>query len=110
MNDTNRQELEVKITKEIQETKKQIASLEELIKPVSPDNALGRLTRLDAIGSKSINEASLNKAKDRFNKLKYALANLDNPDFGICQNCEKPIPIARIMIMPESNLCVNCAD
>jgi DnaK suppressor protein len=45
----------------------------------------------------------------KLTKLKYALANIDNENFGICVDCGEPIPLGRIIIMPESNLCVECA-
>jgi DnaK suppressor protein len=99
-----------KITEAITTTERDIVSLKELTKPVEPDVSIGRLTRMEAIGSKSINEAALNLAMTKLAKLKFALANIDKPDFGICMECGEPIPIGRIMIMPESHLCVHCAD
>lgn len=89
--------------------KEDIISFEQLAKPVSPDNAIGRLTRMEAIGSKSINEAALKKAKDKLVQLERALDNIDSSDFGLCQHCEEPIPAARLMVMPEAALCVKCA-
>jgi len=38
-----------------------------------------------------------------------ALTMINDPDFGLCRECEDPIPFARLMIVPESNLCVQCA-
>lgn len=110
MNQSEKRQLHEKISLEIPATEEKIAALLELTKPVSPDNALGRLTRLDAIGSKSIKEAALNQAKDRLNKLRYTKANIDKPGFDICTECDVNIPFARILIMPESNLCLSCAE
>jgi len=31
-----------------------------------------------------------------------------NEDFGICEECGEPIPIERLLIVPESDMCVNC--
>ncbi|MBW2645883.1 MAG: TraR/DksA family transcriptional regulator, partial [Deltaproteobacteria bacterium] len=62
------------------------------------------------INSKSINEAALDKAKQTLSKMERALTMIDNPDFGLCHECEEPIPFARLMIMPESGLCVKCAE
>ena len=90
--------------------KEDIASYELLTKPVSPNNAIGRLTRMEAINSKSINEAALRKAKDTRSKLERALAKIDDPDFGLCGECDEPIPSARLMILPETDLCVQCAE
>jgi DnaK suppressor protein len=90
--------------------KDDIAAYELLTKPVSPDNAIGRLTRMEAINSKSINEAALGKARDTRSQLERALAKIDTPDFGLCRECDEPIPSARLMILPETDLCVRCAE
>jgi len=31
-----------------------------------------------------------------------------NEDFGICEECGEPIPIERLLILPEADMCVNC--
>ena len=110
MKTEQRIKIEKQINLELEETRKNIDALSELAKPIAPDNAIGRLSRMDAIGTKSINEASLSRAKIKLEQLKSVLADLDDPDFGICIECDKPIPIGRIMLMPESRLCVQCAS
>jgi len=102
--------LKENIKKKLMAITKDIASFEILTKPVSPDNAIGRLTRMEAINSKSINEAALQKAKDTRQKLERALAKIDGHDFGLCRECDEPIPFARLMILPEADLCVQCAE
>lgn len=110
MENDNREILRKKINTAILEAGEIIISLQEKTKPVSPDNAIGRISRMDAIGNKSVNDASLRNAKSRLTKLKYALAHLDEPGFGICSECDHEIPLARVMVMPESILCVQCAE
>jgi len=102
--------LREKIATAIEETRAQISSLEESSVPVEPDNAIGRLSRMDAIGNKSVAEASLRNARARLAKLRYALDNIGKQGFGCCAECEEDIPVARIMAMPESTLCVSCAE
>ena len=104
-----REKLKDHIKEKIESLKKDIKSYQTLTQPISPDNAIGRLTRMDAINSKSINEATLNKAKQTLSKMEGALTMINDPDFGLCRECEDPIPFARLMIVPESNLCVQCA-
>ena len=104
-----REKLKDHIKKKMESLKKDIKSYQTLTQPISPDNAIGRLTRMDAINSKSINEAALNKAKQTLSKMEGALTMINDPDFGLCRECEDPIPFARLMIVPESNLCVQCA-
>jgi len=102
--------LKENIKEKIKAIKEDITSYELLTKPISPDNAIGRLTRMDAINSKSINEAALKKSKDTLSKLEHSLAKIGNPDFGLCRECEESIPFARLTIIPETDLCVQCAE
>ena len=104
-----REKLKDHIKKKFERLKEDIKSYQTLTQPISPDNAIGRLTRMDAINSKSINEAALNKAKQTLSKMEGTLTMINDPDFGLCRECEDPIPFARLMIVPESNLCVQCA-
>ncbi len=110
MKDTERVKLASQIKENIETVKKDIVSYAELTQPVAPDDAIGRLTRMDAIGNKSINEAALREARNTLAKLERALKMIDKPGFGLCRECEEQIPVARLMIMPESDMCVECAE
>ncbi len=110
MKDEKKFELRELINKEIKELKKTINLVKETVKPVAPDNAIGRLTRMEAINSKSISEETLRLAKNKLGKLEIALGNIDSPEFGICTGCDEPIPLGRLMILPESKMCVKCID
>lgn len=105
----DRSEIGKLIGNEIKIVEDSIEQLKELTKPISPENAIGRVSRMDAINNKSINEASLRKAEEKLSKLQLSLSRIDDKDFGICMRCKKPIAIGRIMLMPQSNKCVNCA-
>tara|TARA_Y100001960_G_C14406527_1_gene696078 strand:+ start:57 stop:455 length:399 start_codon:yes stop_codon:yes gene_type:complete len=109
MNEQAREKLKQKIIEEIKTQKHLIETFEEASKPVAPDNAIGRLTRMDAIGSQVISGASLNSAKVKLVQLAKALKKVDLPEFGICTRCSNSIPQGRIMLMPESTICVSCA-
>ena len=110
MNEEEREELKQKIIEEISTQKHLIQSFTETSKPVAPDNAIGRLTRMEAISSQGISEASLNSSKVKLEQLKKALEKIDLPEFGICIRCANSIPQRRIMLMPESAVCVACAE
>ena len=102
-------DIEEKVLQEIEKTKKSIADYRELTKPISPENAIGRITRMDAINNKSVAEAALRQAEVKLNNLLNVQDSLEDKDFGICKKCQKPIPIGRILLMPQSRHCVNCA-
>ncbi len=98
------------IRQEQDKVKRHIASLAEQTGPVAPDNAIGRLSRMDAISSRNLNGAKLGDARSRLVLLDHALEKIDQPDFGLCTSCGDPIPLARLQFMPESRFCVDCAD
>ena len=97
------------IEEEIDKTKVSIQHYKELTKPIAPENAIGRISRMDAINNKSVNEAALLKAEQKLKNLKIALSNINDSDFGICARCNQNIPLGRILLMPQSRFCVNCA-
>ena len=102
-------EIEKVIKNEIYQTEQDILHYKELTKPIAPENAIGRVSRMDAINNKSVNEAALRKAEQKLKKLNITLSNLNEPEFGVCAKCKNNIPIGRIMLMPHSRFCVNCA-
>jgi len=97
------------IEEEINKTRASIQHYKELTKPIAPENAIGRISRMDAINNKSVNEAALLKAEQKLKNLKIALGNINDSDFGICARCNQNIPLGRILLMPQSRFCVNCA-
>ena len=102
-------DITAKVLQEIKKTKKSIADYRELTKPISPENAIGRITPMDAINNKSVAEAALRQAEVKLKNLLNVQDSIEDKDFGICLKCQKPIPIGRILLMPQSRYCVNCA-
>jgi len=109
MTKEEKEKLETVIRSETESLKENIIALTEGSRPVAPDDAIGRLTRMEAINAKSVNEANLNSARVKLAKLERALTRISDPEFGLCAICEEPIPIGRIMLMPETTVCVQCA-
>ena len=95
---------------EIAETEEKILELEKLVQPVAPDNALGRLSRMEALNDKAVNEAALGQAREHLHQLELALTRVYDSRFGLCSACEKPIPVERLLLMPQSSKCVGCAS
>ena len=98
------------IMDEISKTQSLILEYRDLSQPVAPDDAIGRITRMDAINNKSVTEASLRQAEQKLKGLERVLSLVGTKDFGICVKCRKPIPSARILYRPQSLHCVNCAQ
>lgn len=88
---------------------KEIVELEGLTQPIPPDAAIGRISRMDAINNRSINEAALRAAREKQNKLAATLRHIDREGFGLCTQCGNAIPQGRMLLMPHATRCVKCA-
>lgn len=110
MDETVRNEIETIITHQIEQLNKEIISLEEKSKPVSPDVSLGRLTRQEAMQEQEVSKCLLEDSKLRLNRLRYTQSKVHTEDYGVCILCEEDIPIERLKIIPESAVCVRCAN
>lgn len=110
MNKQQKQEIKQRIASEIEKTQSSVNEYREQTKPIAPENAIGRVSRMDAINNKSVVEAALRKAEEKLNKLHLVKDKIDDDDFGLCLRCGKEIPIGRILLMPQSRNCVGCAQ
>ena len=75
-----------KIIELVEKHESEIVELEKASAPVSPENSIGRISRMDAINNKSVMEAALRNKKQKLTKLRVALSKIDKDDFGICSN------------------------
>ncbi len=110
LNDEQREELRTGIAETLRSLADDITRMQELIVPVPPDNAIGRISRMEAISEKSVNEATLRSALARQARLQHTQTVVDDAEFGVCSQCDKDIPFARLKLVPESRLCVACAE
>jgi len=63
MSEKEREELKRLIETEIARLEEQIPQLEAKTAPIAPDCSLGRLTRLEAMGEKAVNERVLEESR-----------------------------------------------
>ena len=109
MTKNEKEQIREKIQNDITELNREIEQLENLTAPIAPDNAIGRITRMEAINSRSVNEASLNKARLKRRQLEEMGVAINKSDYGLCSKCKDPIPFERLLWLPESDRCVKCA-
>ena len=110
MQKIDKAEIKKRVDEEIAKTEDAIQRYKEMAEPVSPDNAIGRVSRMDAIVNNSVTEAALRQAERQLTKLKLMESKMEEADFGLCSRCKNPIPIQRLILMPQSSLCVPCAS
>lgn len=54
--------------------------------------------------------ALLDNSRHHRDQVVAALSKIDNADFGSCELCAKPIPLARLKARPTAAHCVPCAE
>jgi DnaK suppressor protein len=106
----HRRELRAIIAEEIRNLEQSLEGLREGAKPVAPDNAIGRLTRMDSIVHQSTAEHVMNDSMRRLGQLKDRLKKIDSPSYGLCSKCRLPIAIERLKAAPEAVFCIGCAE
>ena len=110
MKDEDLQLMREVISKKIEELEKSLRYLQDETKPIEPSISLGRLTRMEAISEKGVNEYVLQQNKQTLVKLQNAIMRIDKGTYGVCVLCGKDIPIGRLSYVPEALICVPCAD
>ncbi len=103
------EEIKEMLTKEIAKTERAIKKYSEMARPVTSKDAIGRVSRMNAINNKTVLATPLNNAKVKLLGLNKVLTQVGTEKFGQCVRCKKPIALGRIIARPESLLCVNCA-
>ena len=53
--------------------------------------------------------ALLDQARRRLADVDAALARRDTGDYGICENCGRPIAAERLAARPAARTCIDCA-
>lgn len=79
-------------------------------KPVELDQqAVGRLSRMDAMQQQQMAEAAERSRKRDLVRIEMAERRLAAGDYGYCTECDEEIPDGRLAIDPMAEKCVRCA-
>jgi len=123
MNKKNIEELKQKLEKE------KMAIEEQLKKFATKDEKLEGDwdTRFPKLDSNVSGSASLEAAADeveeystllpqehsmeiKLQNINVALEKVKKGQYGVCENCQKEIPLDRLNVSPESRLCLDCGN
>lgn len=110
MNETEKKQIKAAILQQIADLEKDLELLREATAPIAPDNAIGRISRMDAINNRAIAENALADKQALLYNLRQALAKIDTAAFGQCAHCGNDIALERLMYLPHSPICIICAS
>lgn len=101
--------LEQIASEELERLQKEIAGSGDEVAAISPDKAIGRLSRLDAMQMQQVAKAAQRRREDRVTALQNALDRIDAGRFGQCELCKEWISLDRLKAQPEASRCGDCA-
>ncbi len=78
--------------------------------PVSLDEPIGRLSRMDALQQQSMVQANRRTAQTRLTRIEAALRRYTINEYGLCVECEEDIGYARLKAQPEAPFCIDCQN
>ncbi len=91
-----------------QKTTEQLALNAGSARPVSLDQAIGRVTRIDAIQQQQMALHAKRRLGFQLERIRAALHRLDDGTFGECTMCGEPIDRRRLEFAPEVSTCLDC--
>ena len=102
-------------TKKLLELREQleltVATGSEAAEVVELDQArVGRLSRMDALQTQAMAQASGQRREALLREIDAALKRIDDRVYGICESCDEPINPKRLEIDPIARLCIDCAS
>lgn len=79
-------------------------------RPVSLDQPIGRLTRMDAIQQQHMALGQQKRREQEQQQIEAALHRLESNRYGLCVRCEEEVSYDRLKARPTTTLCRNCQD
>jgi len=81
-----------------------------MLHPLGEENASDDPSaKLDQLINSGVSSAVSSSALRKLHLLRENLAWVDSEDGGYCEDCGCEIALARLLAMPTTRLCVNCA-
>ncbi|ADV46301.1 TraR/DksA family transcriptional regulator [Nitratifractor salsuginis] len=109
---TREEKIEFKksIEREIETLSEEIERLQASLYPERGEGPSDKVAHISFKQDQQVHIQRYNEAVKRLNRLKQAYARIDTPEYGICRECEEPIPLERLRLAPESLYCVACME
>lgn len=110
MDEGIKDEIRQAVKEQLQDLEQGLFELEERSQIVNLDQPIGRLSRIDSLTNQGILLSGISKSKARLAALQGTLQHIDDPEFGHCLECGQEINPKRLIALPESRLCISCAQ
>jgi len=71
--------------------------------------SVGRLSRMDALQQQAMAINNRQRARMSLTRIDAALLRCNDGSYGLCIDCEEPIPAPRLTFDPTALRCIDCA-
>lgn len=95
------------LEKELQALQEQLEALKASLE-VKPDYGMGKGD--PAVTQWELDQAVLGRLENHRAELTQALSRLAEGTYGICERCGKPIHPSRLAVLPDTKICIACAQ
>ena len=109
MTDADRAHFRQRLQDERAQIRASLALADPAQDSITPDDAIGRLTRMEALQAQAMSDATRARQQKRLKQIDAALQRIEDGSYGTCLRCGKPVETGRLEIMPETRLCIACA-
>ena len=97
------------IEQKVNELRLLLKEKDETAQAVKPDNAIGRLSRIDAMQLQQMSIELRRQREAELSRLERALRLIEEGDYGMCPRCEDDIEPKRLEAAPDAIFCFKCA-
>lgn len=93
-----------------------LAELNQILDQAEPATAAlaashdDEAARLETLRHAPVDETLLRNGRDEQQRLQANLEWLDGDEAGLCTACDQTIPLARLLAVPTTRLCIDCAS
>lgn len=95
------------LQRELDQVQAQIAALEMAVEE-KPDYGLGKGD--PSVARWELDRALLQRLRKRAESLKQGLLRISQGTYGICVECSRPIHPNRLAVLPDTTICIGCAQ
>lgn len=110
MKTEEREAIKQSIEDRIRQLSEDIETLKEHMKPITLKCVVDKANKMDTISSNAVKDSVYRNSIEKLNILKMLAEKVNDPEFGRCRRCNQPINPQRLKLLPESTLCVHCAN
>jgi DnaK suppressor protein len=94
------------LRRELEELRAQITALERALEE-EPDYGLDN--GVPAVTQQELDQAPLQRCRERAASIERVLAQMIEGTHGICEQCGRPIHPDRLVVLPDTRVCIYCA-